>query len=180
MTDPFTLAYRALWSMMSERSDFADLVRIGNRIDFANDANRNPVKQVAAAADLPEIILVPAGCSVNIHNTSSSSRVIRRYTWLMSTGDARVSHLLFPVEWAVLRGMTNWKTVMGALEWRDKRFVKRCDVISVTEGDSDPARNRGIKGWSAAWACEVEMHFDTSDLTDLDDDLGSGSEGSGS
>lgn len=165
--NPFQLVYDALWQMLAERADLADLVKVGNRIDFGRPETPDPFKRTIAAADLPEVILVPAGMDANLFSTSSSSNCVRRYQWLLSTGDLRIHEGLHPVEWAIFCGMADWQTKLTSLEWpanSGRHFVKLADIDTVTEGKSDHEKNRGIAGWSAVWTCSVHMYFSTADL----------------
>lgn len=161
--NPFELTFDALWSLGEASVPLKELVKIGNRIKF-NTNNSDPVKQNVQTADLPELILVSQGGTPNLHATSCTSEMIRRYAWLVSTGDLRINHLSNPLGWAIFCAMTNWKIHLASLEWQNKRFIKAANLTDVTEGDSDPERNRGIKGWSALWVCEIRMVFTTTDL----------------
>lgn len=175
MSDPFSLVYRALWDLAASQESFTSLVSLRSRISFGDNENHTPLKNVIASADLPEVILAPTGGICNLHSTTSSSMITKRFMWLISTGDYRIdAGCLFPVEFALIRAMCNWKSALTSLTWAGARFVKRCDMLEVSEGDSDPERNRGLKGWSAMWACEVEMHFSTALL------LSGGTDGSSS
>lgn len=172
--NPFAKAYDALWALAEESALLTSLVRAGNRVKFNHTRPFHPVKQEVSEADLPELALASATSSANLHNTSSSSMIVRQYTWLLSTGDMSITNKLMPVEWALFAAMTNWKLVLGALTWNGEHFVKRANVVSIDNGFADPERNRGITGWSAAWTCEVEMHFATADLQAVGD-AGTGS-----
>jgi len=166
-TDPFTKVYEALWELASSFEPFTNLVTLRNRISFAEEGNRTPVKNLVSTGDLPEVILAPTGGIANLHAATNYSRIAKTYDWLISTGDLRIKEGgLFPIEFALMRAMCNWKTPLSALTWNGNTFVKRCDLTDVSEGQSDTERNRGIKGWSALWSCEVEMYFNTSDLQD--------------
>lgn len=165
--NPFQLVYDALWQMMASRADLADLVKVGNHISFGDPAIGDPFKRSVAIGDLPEVVLIPAGMDANLFSTSSSSNCTRRYQWLLSTGDLRIHEGLHPVEWAIFCGMCDWQTVLTALEWpanSGRHFVKMAEIENITEGKSDPERNRGIVGWSAVWTCSIQMYFSTADL----------------
>lgn len=161
--NPFTMVYDTLWEMVDTHPSLRVLMKEGNRIKF-NTPSREPLKDAVAVADLPELILTSDGLSAALYNTTSTSKVVRSYSWLLSTGDFRVNELLYQVEWYIFCAMLSWKEKLCALKWHDESFVKRADVTSVTNGQSNPELNRGIKGWSAIWKCEVEMHFRTSFL----------------
>ncbi len=127
----------------------------------------DPFKPEVKAGDLPEVMLIPTGFTSNLHSTSSSSKVIQRYSLVVYTGSKRINALMNQIQWEVLVALANWKVALSPLEWRDKTFIKRLDVLSVEEGLTDPAANRNITGWSAVWQCEIEMIFTTSDLLSL-------------
>lgn len=162
--NPFTLVYDALWRLVQQNPAFTESVPEGNRIRYDNPFDRSPVKKNVGAADLPELVLVADTLSANIHATSSSSKVVRQYKWMMATGDFRYSEFLAQLEWQVFTAMCDWQSTLAALCWREKTFVKRADLLSGAAGVSDLNLNRGIAGWSAIWRVELEMHFQTSDL----------------
>lgn len=161
--DPFSMVYSALWDMIEAHAGFAGLVKVGNRIRFDLD-KRGVLKPDVSTADLPEVILTTFGGVVNLIDTSSTSKVTRFYQIIISTGDLRLSEYLNPVEWAIFCAMVGWRERLGALRWNNRSFVKRANLTSGSEGQSNPEYNRGIKGWSALWTVEVEMHFATADL----------------
>jgi hypothetical protein len=164
--NPFTLVYDALWELAFQHPVVADLVKVGNRAAYNDDTKTDdPVKRTVLNADFPEIVLQVAGITGgNMHQTSSTSMVRRRYTFTISTGDFRLHPKLHQIEWGLFCAMADWKRVMGELVWNGQNFVKRCDLGDVSEGFVNPEKNRGIRGWSAVWACDLEMHFKTSDL----------------
>jgi hypothetical protein len=169
--NPLTLVHDALWRMADAAMDLDNIVRAGNRIRFNSPTNRDPLKQTVADADLPELILEPAGTPrSNICNTSSTSMLTQRWRWVVSTGDLRANYRLLPVKWAIFVAMVNWKTELCALEWpvgSGRTFVKMANTLDAQEGESDRALNRGIVGWSCVWACEIEMHLKTQDIRNL-------------
>lgn len=162
--DPFSQVYTALADLAAASVPLSSIVKVRNLIRFDSRTNRNVEKQTAADADLPELVLLPDTGTVAMHNTSSSSRVIRQYVWKLNTGDYRLVRRLHPVEWMLACAMTGWKAELGRLTWKGQSFVTRSDIISVAAGESDNMRNDGIRGWSAIWRCEVEMHFRTNDM----------------
>jgi hypothetical protein len=164
-TDPFSMVYTALWEMMEARDAFKSLVLLKNRIKFDSETDRDPIKTNVATADLPEVMLLTNGINeINLYDSSSGSMVVRQYSWMISTGDYRLTEFLLPVEFELFRGMLDWQTKLTALQWCNREFVKRCNYVAASEGFSDPEANRNIEGWSSLWQCEVEMHFVTADL----------------
>jgi hypothetical protein len=167
MPDPFTLVFNRLWEIVEAHPDAASVIKPGNRIKLNEQTKREPTKPFVQVADLPELMLVTEGGNLNLHSTSSSTKIVRRYSWLLSTGDARVNYLLYPVEWLLVEAFSKWTTELTSLTYKDKHFVKRFDILDVSEGWKRADENRNIKGWSAIWKCEIEMHFATNDLKRL-------------
>lgn len=83
---------------------------------------------------------------------------------MITTGQTLVTERILPVEFALIRAMKDWPTTIGQATWAGQQFVKRVDMTDIIEGESDPERNRGIKGWSALMTVEIEMIFQTGDL----------------
>lgn len=163
--NPFGMVYDALWNMALASEPLAELVKPRNRIRFDEENNRDPIKQNVQAADLPELVLVPVGSqAANLTASSCESSIVRRYSFIVSTGDMRLTEGLLSVEWALFCALANWKAVLTALEHGGTRFVKNVRLAEVTNGESNPEQNRNIKGWSAVWSCEVEMRFRTESL----------------
>ena len=162
-SDPFSLVHNALWTLLERHKGFTDLVKSGNRIKFTG-ANRAPIKDPILTADLPEVRVTPVGGASQVQMTSSSTKVIKKWSVQVSTGDQRVDAVMFPVEWEILRALNDYVSTLTALQWNSKPFVKLCRVTDISEGVSQQDLNRGIKGWSVVWACEVQMWFDSSDL----------------
>lgn len=164
MSNPFNLVHNKLWDMIERVPDVDDIVAKGNRIKYNSTVSRDIEKQRIQAADVPELSLVTEGGPVRMQNTSSTTMITRRWTWVIATGDKRLNEFLFPVEWMLIGALLNWKSELTALEWDSQRFVHRCDVLDTLEGMTAQDRNRNMVGWSSLWRCEVEMHFKTSDI----------------
>jgi len=161
---PPAIVYDALWALMEQSVFFTSQVKKGNRIKFSDPSFIPPDKLEISTTDVPEVMLVAAASQANLQGTSSSSKLVFNYEWWISTGDMSVIRGILPVTWAIFCAMANWKNVLGPLQWNGKTFCKRYDFtngsVILTDGD----KNRGIRGFSSVWACEVEMWFTTSDL----------------
>lgn len=162
--NPFTLVYSELWAILLRHPAFARDVKYKNRIRFDVPNNRDPAKQTIADADLPEVMLTVESINANLHDTSHTTKIARRYNFLVSTGDFRYNEKLAQVEWAMFTAFCNWQTTLSALMWKDKSFCKAFRILTGTAGMSNPQQNRNIVGWSCIWQGEVEMHFNTADL----------------
>lgn len=157
--------FAALWGMAEASVPLAAAVRLGNRIKFNYEKDKDPIKREISEADTPELILISTSSGGNLGETSSTSRLTRQYDWIMATGDLSITNKLLPLEWVLFCAMAKWPTTLAALQWpAGWPFVKRMNLTNVQSGMSDPDRNRGILGWSSVWSIEVEMHFRTSDM----------------
>lgn len=164
--NPFTMVFTELWNMLLAHPAFVRDVKEGNRIRFDDPNDRDPMKRVVASADLPEVAVLPGAGVVNIMSNSNTSMITRTFQVLVSTGDYRYSAILGSVEWYCFCAFTGWKNRLSTLTWKTRPFVKTLQVSSVLAGHSDPAQNRNISGWSAVWAVDVGMYFETQDLLD--------------
>jgi hypothetical protein len=161
--NPFELVYSALWDLLLQHPHF-QTVKAGNKIRFDMKHDSAPLKPKLIAADLPELMLLIDATTANLRNTSNSSMCIRTFSWQVSSGDFRYTELMGKLEWALYCAMNDWPNRLGALQWKEKSFVKRANIVSAITGISNPEMNRNIQGWAALWRVEVEMHFDFQDL----------------
>lgn len=167
MKDPLTLVYNALWDLLEAWPNFADLVKLGNRVKFTASDAHEPAKLQLSNADLPEVRVIAEGMTPHIQRTSSSSTVIYRYGVHIFTGSKSL-HTLYAVEWEVYRAMARWSEILTALTWNGKAFVVLARPTTVTDGYADNTLQRGIEGWASLWSCEVTMSFSTVDLQNLE------------
>jgi hypothetical protein len=162
-TNPFDMVLSKLWEMLLAHPRFERDVKKNCRIRFDDETNRDPTKDPVQDADFPEVMILPQTSSFNLHETSHTSRVSRQYTVMIATGDFRYTEWLGKVEWYVFVALLSWQERLTALRWKDMEgsFVKSANLLTATSGFSNPALNRNIKGWSAVWSAEVNMHFPT-------------------
>lgn len=162
-TDPITLTYDKIVSMLEDHVGFSSLVKAGNLIRFSGKS-RDPIKAEVSDADLPEVRVVARGGTPHIQRTSNSSSMLERFEVQIATGDQRLTAALFPVKWEVYRALAGWSAALGSLTWKTKTFVKLARPMDVSDGVSEDDLRRGIEGWSSIWAIEIHMWFDTTDL----------------
>jgi hypothetical protein len=170
VSNPFTMVYAAIWRMIEDWPDLDELIKPGNRIKYDSPVVRSPFKEKISTADLPELALVADTVNCNTHQTCSTSRCTRRYSFMLSTGDYRYSALMAQLEWMLFATTHDWKSRLGKLVWpegSDWHFCKRYDTPDASVGESNPDLNRNIRGWAAVWSFEVEMHFRRADILDL-------------
>ncbi len=174
VTNPFDMVYDALWDLAEGSHLLSSLVKPKNRIKLNGRTDYSPIKDEVSRADLPELMLISTGSRGNMQNTSSSSMFIRTYEWMIATGNQNVMGGLLDVEWALFCAMCNWPNVINALQWNGEAFCKRTALTTIDTGLADAERNRGIEGWSSLWGVEVEMHFKTSELLEVNTGTGTG------
>lgn len=165
--NPFNLLYEGMWVMLLEWPGFPDLeVRPGNVVRF--DAGRSPLKIASRKVSGLEIMLAPGPLTrVNLHQTSSTAMIARRYDWLIATGDLRADSFLHQLEWGLVCVHADQQDTLTTLEWPAAsgwNFVKKVDLSESAVGFESDDNNRGILGWSAVCSSEVEMHFRRADL----------------
>jgi hypothetical protein len=163
--NPYTLVHSALWAMALANPRFVAMVAEGNRIRFDSAVDRDPIKENIGSADTPEVMLVSMGVTdVNLHATSSTSQMRRRYQFFVTSGDMRINDLLYQIEWQLTCALANWKATLAPLQWNGKPFVKSANMTDASEGFQKNDQTRGIIGLSCIWACEVVFSFTTADL----------------
>lgn len=162
--NPFVKVFNALWDLLEADPEFTARVPIGNRVKYNIADDRQPLKQDITTQDLPEVAIVFTTGSTNIPDTSSSSKIIGNYQLIVNTGDYRINEFMNVLNWIVVCNFARWREVLLSLTWKDQAFITRVSPVNITMGESDPQRNRGIKGWTTLWAVEIEMHFKTSNL----------------
>lgn len=169
--DPFTLVYKALWNLALSNPNFTQKVAAQNRIAFIPTDTYNYAKSFLPNKlhdDYPEVILTVENSTSNLTATSNTASIRRTYAFLIGTDKPDLNPDLFPVEWELLRSLSNWRESLTALRWEDKQFVHNCRVQSgTTLWQSAPASSNNtlvIRGWVSVWRAEIEMNFDKADL----------------
>lgn len=162
--NPFTKVFDKLWELFELDTEFTSRIPEGNRVKYNSTTDREPLKQNIASADVPEFAITFDAGNINLFDTSSSSKVVAQYRMIINTGDFRVNEYAQLITWIVICNLRLWKTHLGALTWKDATFVKRVHILNLATGQSDPERNRQIKGWTSIFTVEVEMHFKTTNL----------------
>lgn len=159
--NPFTQVYEALWEMLENHQGFVDLVPEKNRIKMLS---HSPVKDQVSTADLPEVRILPFGGRNHMNNSTNSTKLTRRYNIQIATGTHDVSEALYLVEFEIIRALHDWTKILKELQWSGCTFVKVFRELDIQEGASVYDLNRGIKGWSSVWSCEIELWFNNNDM----------------
>lgn len=166
-TDPLSLVYVSLWSMLEAHSGLTDLVRVGNRVKYEKFLHV-PIKDVLQDADVPEVGVIPTGSSYGLQVTSNGTRLDESYEAGLLTGEVQLAQVgaFLPVKWELLRAFSGWQSALSALTWNGKAFVKLLKIgtildIAVSKGQLP---ERGIVGWLSVIRFDVTMFFRTADL----------------
>lgn len=163
MDNPFTQIYNALWTGAERNKAITDYIRAGNRIKY--DVAIGDKEQINEN-DLPELALISTGMTSNIMETSSTTLVVKNYTWFISTGEYDINEFLNPISWELLRCMVDWDKFLCSLTWPDENwhFIIRLNVADTEEGTMMSNLSRNIKGWAAAMTLDVMCCFRTDDM----------------
>lgn len=162
--DPFTPVVECLWALLEREPAFCHLVPVGNRIRYINDLDRRPEKENVMAADLPEVVIRPEGGPADWQASSSTSRIDLTFAIDVSTGDRRLSVLMFPLWFAIFRALRHWQYAFAALKWNAAATVVQMRSDALTTGLDAEKFNRGVIGWVTLWRVTVEMQFETARL----------------
>ncbi len=162
--NPIRLVYAAIWEMLEAKTEFTNLVKIGNRIKYTNTTgDRAPDKDTVSDADLPQVRVTHTGIIPHLFRVTGGSSLVIRWETEVASGDQRFATEL-DVAWAIYRAMTGWATHIQTLTWKDETFAR---LYRAQENDADFMKvnaDRGISGWSSLWTGEVEMWFSTTQL----------------
>lgn len=165
--DPLSVVYGSLWDQVTQSIAVVNLIKAGNFIKFNQPGHVSPEKHEVSSSDLPELILNVASANSSLRFNSSASKFLVRFEWWLSTGEVNLTRGLLPVLWAVFAALANWPAATSQITWRNSgTIVKLVDLIDLTSGLTDMEKNRGIRGYSAIYACEVTIVVKTQDLID--------------
>jgi len=168
--NPFDQIFDALWDLVGDSVPLSLLVKEKNKIKFNKSQDRDPEKQNVQVADMPELVLLSDGASAtNLHFSSCGAMCRRHYSFIISTGDLRINLDLNQVEFALQCALFDTQVRLGSLTWRGNQFVKKADWDTLTDGISQEAQNRGLKGWSSVWSNVIEIHIAQESLRDFND-----------
>lgn len=159
--NPLNLIHEAAWTAAEADTELSTLVLPGNRVKFDE---RSAVKKNIQDADLPELIFIPRSGIGNFSATSSTVSFEMTFDWLISTGDFRVNHRLYPVLWALYRSMAIFQGTAGGIQYKSKKFINGVFFQNASVGESDPERNRGISGFSSIFSLMIRMSFNKGEL----------------
>jgi hypothetical protein len=160
--NPLKQVHDALWQLLEDRTEFTDLVPVGNRIK-AVPAVRSPDKEAMAPQDFPQVRIIVVGIEPKLWVSSNSSTL--HVAWeIQITTDQQEFSYVYAVTWAVFMALHDWPSTLQALTWNDKVFVTKCVPGEATLGQSEAMLEAGVRGWSTLWAGITQMAFSIIDL----------------
>ncbi len=159
-TDPLTQIHNATWEVLEVSDLFTEMVKPQNRVKLNDDKRAaDPFRQVIREGDLPEVRVIPVACEINTHKSSNSLMVLYRWEVQVSTGDKRMTPMMFPLSWAILRALYNWSTKLTPLTWKGQTFVVKAEPTEIVIGVTDEDLARGVPGWTGVWSGLTECWF---------------------
>ena len=157
--NPYDALLETFWQVLESDTDFCSVVPSGNRIKFMG-ADREPVKRDISEADIPEVRVIVTGSAPHPKRTSSSHSDTVTLEIQVSSGDQRFSAMHNPLRWILFRALRNIEDELRRrCFWNGENPVKLAKPTQVRDGVSQSDLDRGIKGWSAMWTCEIELWF---------------------
>ena len=160
-TDPFSQVHNALWEMAMANTDLRDLILSRNQIRYDQEDSQ---KDQISSADTPELALLSVGGDAGRYDNSTETTVVRNYAWVITSGDFRINEVYNKIAFELFRALVKWPEALCPLTWKGRQFVNKFRLLSVQEGLMMKNLDRGIRGWSGLWDCEVNFSFCTKDL----------------
>ena len=148
--DPFSQLYDKVADTLEAHVPWAALVRIANRIRFDRE-KLVPLRESLQNADTPEVMLIPAGGTFDLTNTSTSAEAVQMLVLKAATGELRVQKIMFPLKWETARALRIAGPTLGLA------FVNNVRLIEHTETVEDFDESRGQQGWVSELIIEATM-----------------------
>jgi len=161
-TDPFSKIEAAIWSHLTDFSDFRTLVPEDNRVVMSG-ADRSEFDDGPKFTTHPQVRVLPDNGDARYLCSSGDALT---QTWLVQIrlGDERVTKDFLPTMWAIYRALSAASVAGSELlscTWNDKTFVIDAHLadFKCNYGADDL-----VGGWLTAWAYRVNMQFTSADL----------------
>lgn len=163
-SNPLLKAYQATLALLVAGSDnyLGAMIKPGNRVDYSE--NDDTTKAMIVDADVPELQLVDEGGTFNVSANSSGCSYLMNMSIIVSTGDYRLP-IASAINWYIMVNFGKWGEVLAGTTWKGLPFIKNVQPIPIQIGESNPERNRNIKGWTTIWRMQLELRFPHTNLT---------------
>ncbi len=151
---PFARLYLTIVDdVLRAHAPLLDLVKVGNWITFEGD-DPDPEKTAALDADMPELLVKPAGGLLFTRQTSDKYDFVRTFQIGVQMNDMRVVPLL-ELEWELARALKIHESAI-----QDLPFIEG-DIVMVTPLQEDVTDDRrGVRGWLALIQLEITLRID--------------------
>lgn len=159
--DPFSQVHNALWDMIERNSELQSMLSESNKIKYDVETSQ---KDQISDADLPELVLLSNGMGAGDEDNSSQRTLKRVYTWGIATGDFRINESYNKLCFELYRAMIDAEIVLCPLTWKGNTFINDFRILKANEGLLMRQLERGIRGWSGLWDCQVHFSFCLNDL----------------
>lgn len=161
-TNPFWQVHNSIWTCLEASTAFTTLVADRRRI---KDTEGDWVPDTLTTADGPSVRVVDMGDQTHIERTSNGSSIVMRFAIQVSTTSQKYESIC-DTRFAIIRAMTRWSTYVGAVTWSGTNPVRDFRFVESDTRDNNNELNRGNRSWATVLLCEVEMWFETEDLTE--------------
>jgi hypothetical protein len=141
--DIFTQTEDAIGFALRSYAPLTNLVKPGNIITYTSDANPNPEKENPQSADLPELMVYPAGMLVT-GTPGDSGLVDQTYLIVARTGETRTSKGLNQLKALIYNAMARYlrgDKPMGLMH------IYKLQLMSADEQRRQGAENPPPSGW---------------------------------
>ena len=168
--NPLWQVHNALWSLLEADAAFCLAVPEMNRVKYTSTVDRHPDKDNALSADYAMVRIRQTGMKPRPHRTSNSSMIELKFSIEVYTGDQRFAtddkRKFSDVQIAIYKAFVNWQDYLYDFEWSGIPFyVRFCRALEVTDELSRDDLHKKQLGWKSAWLGEMDIWFETSDLT---------------
>jgi len=157
--DPFTLAYRAIWSALLAHSGFTALVKPGNQVDVSADAFQR-LKDDVQSADTPQVLVLQSAFSIDPFGDNSLAVSFTQGYEILATFDTLQLVSLNALKWETLRALVKAGPSLG------QSFVRGWDISHALD---DPfgrlPYGRKLKNWVSVLTVHVRMDMAKSQVT---------------
>ena len=155
-----------IWARLEAFATVTTLVSVANRRKFlGSSAPTDPFRSEAQVADLPELMLIDNGFSIDAPGTGASSSThtwLQRYTLAVTTDDWRKDGArgISKLKMACVRAMLRSLETLPALT-----YVARFRPTDGQDQTADPSpEDREMRGWKAVIGVEVVLAFSRTEI----------------
>lgn len=159
IVDPFTEVLESLWDCLESNSEFANLVKVGNRIRV-HLGSTQPYKKQSSDADFPEVVIEPAEYAYEINHSSGSYQVEQNYSVIVTGRSLAVNNSFLPVKAAIFKALVN------------ANMPDYATIGNITGNDSVYQQKENDKNlrWFSTMTIPVMMQFDKDDFLEISED----------